>query len=354
MASRRSAGKSARSSSRGFLGVLVPALIFLLGLGFLLYPSVSDLWNQWRENSLMNAYDERVAQLSEDELSEMLAAARAYNAQLDTSFSDAFTGDQLGASDPYWGLLDPDGTGVMGYVEIPKIDLRLPVYHGASTEALQKGLGHLGGTSLPVGGQGTHAVISGHRGLPSALLFTDLDQLEAGDRFAVHVLGQTLAYEVDQILVVEPDEVSSLLPEQDGDYVTLLTCTPYGVNTQRLLVRGHRVASMGDEGQVSAVSQLSRSLGLKGKIALALLALLLALAIAALIRRRAKATADGEAASRVATATNGDGAAGARPIGASNLCMPDASAPRLGNAVAKPASPNSKKPTNNRGAHFRE
>lgn len=354
MASHRSAGKPARPSSHGVLGVVVPALIFLLGLGFLLYPSVSDLWNQWRENSLMSAYDERVAQLSEDELSGMLAAAQAYNAQLDASFSDAFTGDQLSASDPYWGLLDLDGTGIMGYVEIPKIDLRLPVYHGTSTEALQRGLGHLGGTSLPVGGQGTHAVISGHRGLPSALLFTDLDQLEAGDRFAVHVLGQTLAYEVDQILVVEPDEVSSLLPEQDGDYVTLLTCTPYGVNTQRLLVRGHRVASMGDEGQVSIASQVSRSLGLKGKIALALLALLLAFAIAAIIRRRAKAAADGEAAARVAAATNVDGATGASPIGASNLCTPDTAAPRLGNAAAKPASSNSKKPTNNRGAHFRE
>lgn len=289
MASHYSADAPRRRASRGALGMVVPALIFLLGLGFLLYPSVSDLWNQWRENLLMSDYDERVSQLSSDEISELLAAAQAYNEQLDASFSDAFTGEQLPSNDPYWSLLDPDGTGIMGYVEIPKIDLRLPVYHGTGTEALQKGLGHLGGTSLPVGGQGTHAVISGHRGLPSALLFTDLDQLEEGDRFAVHVLGQTLAYEVDQILVVEPDEVSSLMPEQDGDYVTLLTCTPYGVNTHRLLVRGHRVESMGDEGQVGVISQVSRSLGLKGKIALALLALLVALLIAMLVRRRAKA-----------------------------------------------------------------
>ncbi len=184
----------------------------------------------------------------------------------------------------------------MGYVEIPKIDLRLPLYHGTGTEALQRGLGHLGGTSLPVGGAGTHCVISGHRGLPSALLFTDLDQLQEGDRFALHVLGQTLAYEVDQILVVEPSEVSALKPEQDGDYVTLLTCTPYGVNTQRLLVRGHRVSDMGSSGEVTATSQLSRSLGLKGKIALALLALVVAFGIAALIRRHAGKTSTNEGA----------------------------------------------------------
>ncbi len=272
---------------RNALGIVLPALVFLVGLGFLLYPSVSDLWNQWRENQLMSGYDERVAKLTDDELAQMLAAAQAYNASLDPSFSDAFTGEQLPQDDEYWSLLDPNGTGVMGYVEIPKIDLRLPLYHGTGVGALQRGLGHLGGTSLPVGGAGTHCVISGHRGLPSALLFTDLDQLQEGDRFGLHVLGQTLAYEVDQVLVVEPDEVSALKPEQEGDYVTLLTCTPYGVNTQRLLVRGHRVADMGNSGEVTAANQVSRSLGLKGKIGLALFALVVAFGIAALIRRRA-------------------------------------------------------------------
>ncbi|WP_307975012.1 class C sortase [uncultured Parolsenella sp.] len=269
------------------LSTVLAALVFLLGLAVMLYPTASDLWNRWRESQLLSNYDERVEGLSDDEREAMLAAARAYNERLDPSFTDAFSGEQPVASDEYWGLLDPDGTGVMGYVEIPKIDVRLPLYHGTSEEVLQRGLGHLAGTSLPVGGEGAHCVISGHRGLPTALLFTDLDQLAEGDRFAVHVLGETLAYEADQILVVDPDEVSALRPEGSGDYVTLLTCTPYGVNTQRLLERGHRVDGMGDEGFVTALDEVSRSLGLKGKIALTLLALIVALGIVRAIRGQA-------------------------------------------------------------------
>lgn len=274
-------------ATRGRASTVLATLLLLLGLAVMLYPTASDLWNRWREAQLVGSYDERVAALSEDGRASMLEAARVYNDRLDPAFSDAFSGEQPAADSEYWSLLDPDGTGVMGYVEIPKIDVRLPLYHGTGEEALQRGLGHLAGTSLPVGGEGTHCVASGHRGLPTALLFTDLDQLEEGDRFALHVLGETLAYEVDQILVVDPDEVSALRPEESGDYVTLLTCTPYGVNTQRLLVRGHRVADMGDEGVVTTAGEVSRSLGIRGKIALALLALVVAFAIARAIRKRA-------------------------------------------------------------------
>lgn len=187
---------------------------------------------------------------------------------------DAFTGADPGPKNPYWSLLDPDGTGVMGYLEIPKISLRLPIYHGTGDAALQKGIGHLAGTSLPVGGSGTHCVLSGHRGLPSALLFTDLDQLETGDTFTLYVLDQRLSYQVDQILVVEPEDVSTLAPEDGKDYVTLVTCTPYGVNTHRLLVRGSRIEDTQEPvPEVTNLQVAAKAFGWKGKLLLALLGL---------------------------------------------------------------------------------
>ena len=272
---------------RSALTTAIPLLVFLVGLAIMLYPSFSDIYNQWRQDQLIDGYRTAVSKMSHEDYGAAWQAARAYNEALDPAFSDAFTGELPAADDVYWKLLDVDGNGIMGYVEIPKINVRLPLYHGTSAGVLEHGLGHLAGTSLPVGGEGTHCVISGHRGLPSALLLTDLDQLEKGDRFALHVLDKTLAYEVDQILVVEPDEVSSLKPQTTGDYVTLVTCTPYGVNTQRLLVRGHRVASMGDAGTVTTADRISTGLGLKGKIGLALLALLLVALVVWLLRRRA-------------------------------------------------------------------
>lgn len=275
------------TAKKRLFGTVFPALVFVVGLAIMLYPCVSDIWNQLRENSLMDSYDEAVAALSNDELAALWDAARAYNEQLDPQFSDAFTGEELSADDEYWNLLDVDGTGVMGYVEIPAISVRLPLYHGTSGSVLERGLGHLGGTSLPVGGFGTHCVVSGHRGLPSALLLTNLDQLKRGDRFCFHVLGRTIAYQVDRIEVVDPDEVSSLKAAAAGDYATLLTCTPYGVNTQRLLVRGHRVKNMGGSESVSALDQLSRSLGLAGKLALALAALTIVLVTVRCMTRKA-------------------------------------------------------------------
>ena len=222
-------------------GVLLPALIFLVGLGVLLYPALSDLWNQRRQESLITDYVRTVAEMTADDFSAERASAMAYNAALDHSFGDAFTGDQPAPDDVYWTLLDPDGTGVMGYIEIPKISLRLPVYHGTEEAVLQTAVGHLEWSSLPVGGESTHCVLSGHRGLPSAKLFTNLDRLREGDTFMLRVLDEVLTYEVDQILIVEPKDTDALTIVPGMDLCTLVTCTPYGVNTHRLLVRGHRI-----------------------------------------------------------------------------------------------------------------
>lgn len=275
---------------RKLTGALLPALVFLVGFTVLLYPSLSDLWNQHRQETMIDTYVETVARMTQEDHSAAWEAAQTYNAGLDVSFHDAFTGAQPGSGDPYWSVLDPEGSGVMGYIEIPKISVRLPIYHGTGEDALQRGIGHLAGTSLPIGGAGSHCVLSGHRGLPAALLFTDLDQLAAGDRFYLHVLGETLAYAVDSVAVVEPTEVSNLLPDAGGDYVTLLTCTPYGVNTHRLLVRGRRVPYVPEETPtITAAEQIVHSFGWRGKAALAAVGVLTAAAlIAGLTKKRTK------------------------------------------------------------------
>ena len=222
-------------------------LLGLAGLGVLLYPSVSNWMEQAKQRRQIAAYQEAQAQMEQKRRAALLAEADRYNqklAELGISF------DMLGEAEKeallidgksYDELLLAEDSGVMGYLEIEKIKLKLPIYHGVSEEALESGIGHLEGTSLPVGGETTHAILFGHRGLPSAKLFTDLDQLEEGDHFLIHVLNETLCYEVDKISVVKPEETSSLAVEEGKDLVTLLTCTPYGVNTERLLVRGHRV-----------------------------------------------------------------------------------------------------------------
>lgn len=215
--------KQAKQKRQNRLGTVLAILIFLLGLGILFYPVASDLWNQHRQNQLISHYTQSTTTLAPEDHSALWEAAQEYNKNLSPTFRDAFTGRQLPAGDPYWGLLDPDGSGIMGYIEIPRISVRLPIYHGTTEEVLQHGIGHLGGTSLPVGGEGTHAVFSGHRGLPSALLFSDLDQMQLGDHFSLRILGEQLLYEVDQILVVEPDEVKDLYPVEGEDLVTLVT-----------------------------------------------------------------------------------------------------------------------------------
>ena len=220
------------------ISTIIIALIFLAGLGFLLYPTVSNLWNRAHQSRAIATYTKQVEKLDDSQNKEMLKAARKYNKSL-LKKSDHW---KLSKKDKkkYESLLDVSGTGIMGYIEVPKIDCSLPIYHGTDEGALQIAIGHLEGRSLPVGGKSTHCVLSGHRGLPSARLFTDLDQMEEGDVFVLNVLGRKLAYEVEQIKVVLPDEMSDLEIVQGKDLCTLVTCTPYGINTHRLLVRGHR------------------------------------------------------------------------------------------------------------------
>ena len=234
------------------VNIIVIAVLFLAGLSVLLYPFVANQWNSYRQSRLMSSYEEGVAEkeaAGEIDYEAEWAAAKAYNDNLmpmilPDSFAVAEASDR---DEAYMACLNINDDEVMGIVEIPKIDVELPIYHTTDEEVLQIGAGHLEGSSLPVGGESTHAVISAHRGLPSATLFTDLDKLEEGDHFLLHILDDTLAYEVDAINVVEPDETELLSVVEGEDLVTLLTCTPYGVNTQRLLVRGHRVPYVPEE-----------------------------------------------------------------------------------------------------------
>lgn len=223
---------------RKHISTIFIILIFLVGLGFISYPTVSNLWNQAHQSRAIATYSKQVEKLDDSENKKMLKAARKYNKSL-LKKSDHW---KLSKKDKkkYESLLDVSGTGIMGYIEVPKIDCSLPIYHGTDEGALQIAIGHLEGSSLPVGGKSTHCVLSGHRGLPSARLFTDLDQMEKGDIFILNILGRKLAYEVDQIKVVLPEEMSDLEIEEGKDLCTLVTCTPYGINTHRLLVRGHR------------------------------------------------------------------------------------------------------------------
>ena len=223
---------------RKHISTIFIILIFLVGLGFISYPTVSNLWNQAHQSRAIATYSKQVEKLDDSENKKMLKAARKYNKSL-LKKSDHW---KLSKKDKkkYESLLDVSGTGIMGYIEVPKIDCSLPIYHGTDEGALQIAIGHLEGSSLPVGGKSTHCVLSGHRGLPSARLFTDLDQMEEGDIFILNILGRKLAYEVDQINVVLPEEMSDLEIEEGKDLCTLVTCTPYGINTHRLLVRGHR------------------------------------------------------------------------------------------------------------------
>ena len=226
---------------------IIVAVIFLAGLSLLLYPFIANEWNTYRQERLISSYDATVTELNEEGAIDYGAEwlrAQQYNDELMPMIlpdSFAIAEAQEGEDEEYMAALNLAGDGIMGTVDIPKIGITLPIYHTTDGEVLEKGAGHLEGSSLPVGGESTHAVISAHRGLPSASLFTDLDLLEIGDHFLLHVLDETLCYEVDQILTVEPDETEALQVEEGEDLVTLLTCTPYGVNSHRLLVRGHRV-----------------------------------------------------------------------------------------------------------------
>ena len=226
---------------------IVLSLVFLIGLSLLLYPTASDWWNSFHQSHAIASYAEAVAEMDDVSYEQAWAQAQAYNETLRSNNRRYQpTGEE---TEQYENLLNISGNGIMGYIEIPAIGVSLPIYHGTEDTVLQIAIGHIEGSSLPVGGPGTHCVVSGHRGLPSAKLFTDLDKLTEGDTFMLRVLDEVLTYEVDQIHIVEPHEVSLLEIEEGRDLCTLVTCTPYGVNSHRLLVRGHRI-----ENQESASS----------------------------------------------------------------------------------------------------
>ena len=219
---------------------IILILVFFVGLSVMLYPTISDYVNQRNQSRAVASYAQDVDNMTDADYSAYFDAADAFNAQVAANENALYRPDQLTG---YNETLDITGTGIMGYITISKIGVELPIYHGTKESVLQIAVGHLDWTSLPVGGAGSHCVLSGHRGLPSARLFTDLDKLKVGDVFMLHVLNEILTYEIDQILIVEPQDTDPLLIEPGKDLCTMITCTPYGINSHRMLVRGHRIES---------------------------------------------------------------------------------------------------------------
>lgn len=227
------------------ISTIILVLIFFVGLSLLLYPIISDYWNSFHQSRAIATYAEEVEELDDEDYEKMWQEAEAYNQKLSNQPNRWNLTEE--EEEEYNRVLDIGGTGIMGYIEIPEIKVSLPIYHGTDEGVLQIAVGHIPGSSLPVGGIGTHSVVSGHRGLPSARLFTNLDELNEGDVFMIRVLDETLTYEVDKISIVEPDDLTGLGIDPELDLCTLVTCTPYGVNSHRLLVRGHRIANLEDD-----------------------------------------------------------------------------------------------------------
>lgn len=221
---------------------LILLSVFFVGLSVLLYPSISSYWNSLTQSKAVVDYDKIVKSLTPEDYSKFFEEAEQYNKRLSACNFPLSDYSQVSG---YRECLDATDTGIMGYIDIDKIQVKLPIYHGTSASVLNQACGHIEGSSLPIGGEGTHCVLSAHRGLPSAKLFSDLDKLEIGDVFQITVLDHTMLYEVDRIKTVLPDDVFELLIDKDKDYCTLVTCTPYGINSHRLLVRGHRIESEG-------------------------------------------------------------------------------------------------------------
>ena len=229
---------------------IILCLVILIGIGLLSYPTVSDWWNSFHQTRAVASYAAAVSQMKTEDYDRLFAEADDYNRKLaGTGMKWSMTDEEI---QEYNNVLDISDNGIMGYIDIPRIRQTLPIYHGTDDAVLQVAIGHLAGTSLPVGGDSTHCVVSGHRGLPSARLFTDLDRLIVGDIWTMTVLNRTVTYEVDQIRIVEPEDLSELQIVQGSDYCTLLTCTPYGINTHRLLVRGHRIPNLDGDANVTA------------------------------------------------------------------------------------------------------
>ena len=245
--------EKAKTGTRGktrSLSSLLMLIALVIGTVLLVYPSASDYWNSFHQSQSIMGYAEQVAQMSAAEYARFISEAEAYNAELAKSGNEWHMSEAQKME--YESRLTFSSTGVMGYIDIPKISVKLPIYHGTSESVLQTSIGHLAETSLPVGGKGSHCVLSGHRGLPSSKLFSDLDKMAQGDTFTLSVLNETYTYQVDQIRVVEPTDLRELTIRPDMDLCTLVTCTPYGINSHRLLVRGHRVKNAHGEAKVVA------------------------------------------------------------------------------------------------------
>lgn len=271
------------------IGILV-VLFFAVGYGILNYPVFGTLYNQIRGQKVLDSYDEAVQTMDENKRKKYWKEAEDYNAMLvkeNPQLSDAFSQEEKKEDSAYNHVLNMEESGVMGALEIPKISLYLPIYHGTSAEVLEKGIGHLEGSSIPIGGKNTHAVLTGHRGLPSAELFSNLDQLERDDEFYIHILGKTLAYRVFNVETVKPEETGHLTIAKGQDRVTLVTCTPYGINTHRLLVHAKRVPYTEQKDENTSKSNLWNWL-LKQKTFLASTAALLLLIVYSLFHRRSK------------------------------------------------------------------
>lgn len=241
---------------KGTFTNIILILILIVGLSLLLYPSFSDYWNSLHQTRVIAMYSEQVATLDNEHYKAIIDDAKEYNKLLLDRENPYYLSDEL--KELYNQRLNLSGNGVIGYVEVPSINCYLPIYHGTEEVVLQVGIGHLEWTSLPTGGESTHAVLSGHRGLPSARLFTDLDKLREGDVFMLRILEEVLTYEVDQILIVEPTEINDLLIQEGKDLCTLFTCTPYGINSHRLLVRGHRIENLKENAQLRVTSDAMR------------------------------------------------------------------------------------------------
>ena len=226
----------------GRASVILYIILLMIGTGLLLYPTLSNYYNTFHQSKAITQYAEITKELSAEEIEALTKDAKEYNKALITDNTRWKMTDE--ERKIYNNILDISGTGVMGYIEIPKVNISLPIYHGTSNEVLQIAVGHVEGSSFPIGGTGTHTVLSGHRGLPSAKLFTDLDKMEEGDCFYIKVLNEVLTYQIDQILIVEPNNMDSLEIDPTQDYCTLVTCTPYGVNSHRMLIRGKRIETI--------------------------------------------------------------------------------------------------------------
>ncbi len=245
--------KKTKKKKNGLTSTILLVAIFLIGLCVLLYPTVSDFWNEKRQSQAIMNYDDLIVDLTPEDFSEHFRKAEEYNRKLKL-ISFPFLGySEL--DDEYYSTLDVNGQGMMGYITIEKIKVQLPIYHGTSDKVLNSAVGHLEGSSLPIGGESTHSVLSAHRGLPSAKLFTNLDEIVVGDIFTIKILDRTFTYQVDQVLIVLPDQIDELSVVNGEDYCTLVTCTPYGINTHRMLVRGTRIENIEEPKKVNVLTE---------------------------------------------------------------------------------------------------